>query len=656
MILDVYREGVNRRNEVLENINEADSVEIQRIKELLSVFDLDYISNNLRSILSITKENDLNCFVNKTNRHKVVDGYKKFRTTLYIRLSVEDGDIIEGDVSKSIRNQLLYLLSECKKRNWEVVAIFCEEGISGASDTRPEWLKALKYCECGNTEIFLCKSQSRFSRSMEMIEKYLHKEFVKWNIRFLGLVDNTDTSIQGNKKARQINGLVNEWYVEDQSINTRNILRNKKSNGLFTGSFAPYGYIKDPKDKYRLIIDEQAAKVVRDIFNMYASGIGFHLICQKLNKDKIPTPSQYKRMQGSNYYCCNSKLNKLITYKVEKDDTLEKIATLTHSVVRDIMDYNNLSTEIINEGQIITIPVRPTWNYDTIRRILKDETYIGTLVQGKVEGKSYKDKSQIKIPQDKWIKVPHCHQAIIDKETWEIVSARFKESGRTRLTKTGEVHMFSKKVYCESCGKIFQRNISHVKNGKQIYMECKERKRTGGFICNNNKSIRYDYLENLVLEQINKQIEKYYDITKIKKYYYSKKVEENVDNNIKILIKEKEQCNIQITKKQRALTMLYEDRANGIIDTTEFTLIKNQYAIDVDEYNKRIVQIDEEIEKLENSKKVQKQKESIFKKSKKIDKLTKVIIDEFIHRIYIGNIDLETQKRKIHIVWNINLD
>lgn len=268
MILDVYREGVNRRNEVLENINEADSVEIQRIKELLSVFDLDYISNNLRSILSITKENDLNCFVNKTNRHKVVDGCKKFRTTLYIRLSVEDGDIIEGDVSKSIRNQLLYLLSECKKRNWEVVAIFCEEGISGASDTRPEWLKALKYCECGNTEIFLCKSQSRFSRSMEMIEKYLHKEFVKWNIRFLGLVDNTDTSIQGNKKARQINGLVNEWYVEDQSINTRNILRNKKSNGLFTGSFAPYGYIKDPKDKYRLIIDEQAAKVVRDIFNM----------------------------------------------------------------------------------------------------------------------------------------------------------------------------------------------------------------------------------------------------------------------------------------------------------------------------------------------------------------------------------------------------
>lgn len=656
MILDVYKEGVNRSSEVLKNIEESDSVEIQRIKELLSVFDLDYISNNLKNILSITKENNLSCFEKKRTGYRVVDEYQKFRTILYIRLSVEDGDIIDGDVSKSIRNQLLYLLTECKKRNWEVVAIFCEEGISGANDSRPEWLKALKYCECGNTEIFLCKSQSRFSRSMEMIEKYLHKEFIKWNIRFVGLVDNTDTSIQGNKKARQINGLVNEWYVEDQSINTRNILRNKKTNGLFTGSFAPYGYIKDPKDKYRLIIDEPAAKVVRDIFNMYASGMGWHLICQKLNKEKVLTPSEYKRIQGSNYYCCNSQGNKLITYKVEKDETLEKIATKTHSVVSDIMEYNNLTTEIINEGQIITIPVRPTWNYNTIRRMLKDETYIGTLIQGKVEGRSYKDKSQIKIPQDKWIKVPHCHQAIIDKETWEIVSARFKEPGRTKLTKTGEVHMFSKKVYCDCCGKIFQRNISHVKNGKQIYMECKERKRTGGFICSNNRSIRYDDLENLVLDQINKQIEKYYDITKVKKDYYSQKIEENIDNSIKILMNEKEKCNIQIAKKQGTLTMLYEDRANGIIDTAEFTLIKNKYSMDVDEYNKRIIQIDEQIEKLKTTKKEEQQKEEIFKKYKKVDKLTKVIIDEFIYRIYIGNIDPKTKKRKFHIIWNINLD
>ncbi len=656
MILNVYREGVDKSSNVLKNIDENDSVEIQRIKELLNIFDLNYISNNLRHILGITKENSLDCFEKGINEYRVIDGNKKFRVILYIRLSVEDGDIIDGDVSKSIRNQLLYLLTECKNKNWEVVAIFCEEGISGADDSRPEWLKALKYCECGNTEIFLCKSQSRFSRSMEMIEKYLHKEFISWNVRFVGLVDNTDTDIQGNKKTRQINGLVNEWQVEDQSINTRKILRNKKSNGLFTGSFAPYGYIKDPKDKYRLVIDELAAKVVKDIFSMYANGIGYHLICKKLNEDKVPTPTEYKKLQGSKFYCGYSAVNKRITYKVEKGDTLEKIAIETHSVVKDIMEYNNLQNEEIQEGQIIVIPIRPTWNYDTIRKILKDETYIGTLVQGKVEGKSYKDKTQVKIPEEKWIKVPHCHKAIIDKETWELVSARFKNRGRTRVTKNGEVHIFSKKVYCGCCGKVFQRNLCHVKGGKQAYMQCKERKRTGDFICNNNKAIRYDDLEKLVLEQINQQVEKYYDMSQIEKQYYEKRIDNEVDNNIKVLESEKNQCTSLINKKQRALTMLYDDRANGVVDVTEFALIKNQYSIDIDEYTKRITQINNEIYELEKSKSTQKNKEKILKKYNKIDKLTRVIIDEFIDKIYIGNIDSETKKRQFRILWNINLD
>lgn len=653
MILNVYREGVDKSSNVL--INENDSVEIQRIKELLNVFNLDYISNNLRHILGITKENKLDCFEKSINEYRVIDSNKKFRVILYIRLSVEDGDIIDGDVSKSIRNQLLYLLSECRNRNWDVVAIFCEEGISGADDNRPEWLKALKYCECGNTEIFLCKSQSRFSRSMEMVEKYLHKEFMSWNVRFVGLVDNTDTDIQGNKKARQINGLVNEWQVEDQSINTRNILKNKKSNGLYTGSFAPYGYIKDPKDKYRMIIDEPAAKVVRDIFKMYADGMGYHLICKKLNENKVPTPAEYKKINGSNFYCGHSALNKRISYKVEKGQTLEEIAVELHSVVKDIVEYNNLQSEEVVEGQVIIVPLRPTWNYDTVRKILKDETYIGTLVQGKVEGKSYKDKTKIKIPEEKWIKVPHCHTAIIDKETWEIVSNRFIKRGRTKPTKNGEVHLFSKKVYCGCCGKVFQRNLCNVKGGKQAYMSCRESKRTGAFICDNTRSVRYDDLENYVLEQINGLIKKYYNLTEIEKSYYSKKVENSVEQNIKALKDEKTKYSNLISKKQRALTMLYDDRANGVIDVSEFSLIKNQYSADIDEYNQRIIQINNEITKLENVKTEKKDQEKIFKKYKELKSLNRVVIDEFIDKIYIGKVDPETKKRKFRIVWNMNL-
>src|SRR5574344_405923 len=365
MIRNVIREGVDKDNNVLKSNDKSCSLEIQKIKELLNVADLEYMSDILKRVLDITQENRFNIFDGITNDYRVIEKGDFFRVILYIRLSVEDGDIIDGDVSKSIRNQLLYLLTECNNRKWKVVAIFAEEGISGADDNRPEWLKALKYCECGNTEIFLCKSQSRFSRSMEMIEKYLHKEFVSWNVRFVGLVDSTDTAVQGNKKTRQINGLVNEWMVEDQSINTRKILRNKKMNGLFTGSFAPYGYIKNPKDKYQLIIDEPAAEIVKKIFSMYAEGKGYHLICKYLNENKIPSPTEYKKMQGSNFVCANNPIYQKIEYEVEENDTLERIAYNLHSDIEDIKQYNHLTTDELEVGQIIIVPTKGYWTRDT---------------------------------------------------------------------------------------------------------------------------------------------------------------------------------------------------------------------------------------------------------------------------------------------------
>ena len=283
MIINEFKEGEdNSYSKKIEKEN--DDSEVQRIKSHLDVTYLKYLSDNVRFLLKLNVKNDNECFKKDNNYFRVIGQGERYRAILYIRLSVEDGDVIEGDVSKSIRNQLLILLDECEKRNWMVVGIFCEEGTSGADDNRPEWNKSLRFCEYGNTEIILCKSQSRFSRNMEMIEKYLHNEFIKWNVRFVGLVDSTDTSVAGNKKIRQINGLVNEWQVEDQSINIRAVLKNKQSNGLFTGAFAPYGYLKDPKDKYHFIIDEEAAKNVRMIFSMYASGMGATKICQYFNE------------------------------------------------------------------------------------------------------------------------------------------------------------------------------------------------------------------------------------------------------------------------------------------------------------------------------------------------------------------------------------
>ena len=208
-------------------------LEIDKIKELLNIEELEYVSPIIKNILKINKK-DIT-YLSKEYKKNFI-----YRVILYLRISEEDGDLIDGDISRSIRNQLLLLLDECRQNKWKVVGIFCEEGISGGNDNRPEWRKSLKFCSQRRTDIILCKSQSRFSRSMEMIEKYIHKEFVEWGIRFVGIVDKADTNIKENKKTRQINGLVNEWQIEEQSANVRRTVRNKKENGLFVSSNPPY--------------------------------------------------------------------------------------------------------------------------------------------------------------------------------------------------------------------------------------------------------------------------------------------------------------------------------------------------------------------------------------------------------------------------------
>ena len=579
--------------------------EIQKIKSHLDVTHIKYISENIRNLLGIYVINDMECFEkNKTYINKE----EYFRVILYIRLSVEDGDIIDGDVSKSIKNQLLILLDECEKRKWIVVAIFCEEGISGVNDERPEWKKSLKFCENGNTEIVLCKSQSRFSRNMEMIEKYLHNEFINWNIRFVGLVDSTDTLIVGNKKTRQINGLVNEWQVEDQSINIRAILKNKQSNGLFTGSFAPYGYLKDPKDKYHLIIDEESAEIVREIFKKYANGQGATHICAYLNQKKIPIPSIYKYQKYQKYNCSK-------------------------------IDYNKISS-----GEYI-------WRTNTIYNILKNEVYIGTLIQHKNEGISYKNRKQRRVPKDKRIVVPHCHKAIIDKEIWNIVSKRFsKYKERIKSCDGGKINLFSGKIRCNCCGHIFYRDSKKIKEKEYAYWVCGNKYETAKVLCD-NKAINEKDIYEIVINSINNQIEKYYDKTIIEEKYFKQRTP-NKDKK-KELLNEKEKLEKNINKSKNVITLLYEDRVNKIINEEEFLKLKNRTEANMNISKERIKQIEKKL-KIDKNEKIE--LEDIIRKHTKIKKLDRFIIDEFVHQINIGEYDPKTNTRQIIIEWNFGIN
>lgn len=230
----------------------------------------------------------------------------KNRAVLYLRLSKEDLDKLrEGDESASIKNQRLLLIEYALTNNFEVVKIYCDDDESGLYDDRPGFEEMLEDAKLGLFDIVIAKTQARFSRNMEHIEKYLHHDFPNLGIRFIGVVDGVDTAVASNKKSRQINGLVNEWYCEDLSDNIRSSFKIKMKKGQFLGSSCPYGYKRDPSNHNHLIVDEYAANIIRRIFSMYLSGCGKAKIGSVLSADGVLIPTLYKQqILGENYKNC----------------------------------------------------------------------------------------------------------------------------------------------------------------------------------------------------------------------------------------------------------------------------------------------------------------------------------------------------------------
>lgn len=521
---------------------------------------------------------------------------------VYCRLSDEDRDKLnKNDDSDSIVNQRSMCLKYANQNGWNVVDIYSDDDFSGAGTYRPDFERLIKDCESGKINLVLCKSQSRFSRDMEVIERYLHNKFIEWQVRFVSIVDNADTSIESNKKSRQINGLINEWYLDDLSTNIKKSLKNKREDGLFMGSFAPYGYDRSEEDKHKLVVDPVAAEVVKKIFQMYAEGNGYHKICEYLNNNNIPPRSVYKKQKGSKFVCSNC-------------------------------DYKSVR-----------------WNPDTIAQILRNEFYIGNLVQGKITSMGYKVHKFKKVAEKDWCRIENSHEAIIDMETWNTVQNRL--GTHSKPVKSGEVHYLSRKVYCMECDKSFMRNVYNVADGKRAYLQCKGAKKH--HICNNNKAIRMDELETILLNAINDLLNNYYDQNDLKELYQQKD-KNNFDNELKIkaLIKEKENLTKSIENNKNYYRNLFEEKVKGVIEEDMFQLMSKDYFNEIENMLKRIELIDIEIDNLKVIKDDKKEADEILKKYKHIKKLNKVIIDEFIDKVYIGIYDKTTKTRDIEIEWN----
>lgn len=525
---------------------------------------------------------------------------KLLRVGIYLRLSNEDRDKInKEDDSESIKNQRNMLIDYINKYP-ELVLIdeYCDEDLSGAGTYRPEFERLIRDCENRKLDIVLCKSQSRFSRDMEIVEKYINNKFIEWNIRFIGLSDNADTDNSGNKKSRQINGLVNEWYLEDVSNNIRSAFNSKMKQGEFISPFSSFGYEINPNDNNKLIVDPVASEIVKNIYNLYLTGLGFTSIAKYLNNKEIPSPSLYKYRKGC-------KLNVISTRPREEIK----------------------------------------WSTNAIKTILTNEVYLGHLVQGKRTTVSYKNRKIIKKDKNEWIRIENTHEAIIDKETFNKVQIAMKE--RTKpMKKTGIVHIFSGKVFCLECEHYMRKKNS----SKHEYLVCSNN-RDGYDDCENKTSIRYEKLANLVLDATNKKIKKFYDEKELENLD-SKKIDNRFTKKIKSLEKQKEDINNKISKTRNYLKNLYEDKINGVITGEQFKDLITNYNKDEDTYKEHIKSIYNEISYYKRCEESSKNNKEIFNKYQKLKELNRVIVDEFIDKIYIGKVNEKINSRNIQIKWN----
>ena len=472
------------------------------------------------------------------------------KAAIYCRLSEEDRDKRSfADDSASIQNQKSMLVQYAIEQGWEIYGIYSDDDYAGADRNRPAFRRLLEDAEKRLFDIILCKTQSRFTRELELVEKYLHGLFPQWGIRFVSIVDNADTDVKGNKKSRQINGLVNEWYLEDMSDNIRSVLRNRRENGFHIGATALYGYQKDPERKGHLIIDEEAAQVVREVFTLFSQGYGKSAIARMLNDRGVPNPTEYKRRKG-----------------IIKAPTKQKISTL--------------------------------WKYYTIADMLENEMYIGNMVQGKYGSVSYKTKKNKPRPKEQWYRVEGTHEPIIEKELWEKVKAMREQKAKPFTT--GTIGLFSGKARCAECGYV-------LRSGKREnwrFLTCPNRSVSkdacgGAFIS-------VSRLESKVMEELKRLAENYLDQEALQQGIQWDKEYEKQKNSVADRMKFYEK---KILDRKKALRALYLDQVRGILTeedyldmTRAFSVEKKRLEEALELCRKQILEIEERQKAGENRK------------------------------------------------------
>ena len=463
-----------------------------------------------------------------------------------MRLSREDERLGE---SGSITNQRAILLDYINKNNLCYVEEYVDDGVSGTTFDRNGFRKMIRDIEDKKINMVITKDTSRLGRDHIEFGYYVEKYFPEHNIRYVAVCDNIDTSTNNNDMLL-FKSAYNDLYVKDISNKIRASLNIKKRNGEFVGAYAPYGYNKDINNKHKLVIDEEAAGVVRKIFNLFIKGNSITSIANILTKEGIVIPSIYKNM---------------------------------------------------NRG--IKSSLFGIWHQRTVSDILTNPTYMGDLTQGRCKKVNYKSKKRVHTNSDDWIVACNSCPAIVDRQVFELANKMYM-ANKNKTKKKSDL-LLKGLVYCHECGhRIGFRTINNDKF--KTYGACNYYLKHKVYNACSPHKIKYVVLEKMILKEVERifsLIDYNYvwgALDKIK----SKKFVNDKDKKIIFLKKELELLDIKIDR-------LYDDRLSGLIDKKMYLKKYNQLSNDKDnieeELNKvlgdsfKVVDLKEEFKKFLNN-------------------------------------------------------
>lgn len=515
-------------------------------------------------------------------RQGVLPDAKQWKAADYARISREDGDKEESD---SIGTQF-DIIDDYIAHNDDITFIdrYSDDGWSGTNFDRPDFMRLMEDIKKGKINCVIVKDLSRLGRNYILVGQYLEMIFPMLNIRFISVNDRID-SIKDpasiNNALVSFKNVMNDEYCRDISNKVRSSLDRKRSKGEFIGSFASYGYMKDPDDHHHLIVDPVAAEVVKNIFDWFLQGMSIIGIAKRLNHMGIPNPSAYKRQCGLNY---------------------------KHPA-----------------GQLDS-----AWPDSSVKRVLKNRLYVGDMVQNKNRTKSYKVQVSVAVPEENWVIVPNMHEAIIDREKFETVQQLLMRDTRTSPG-INHVSIFAGYIRCADCLRAMGKKSVAQSYGKYHYYVCQTFRKAGRNLCTKH-TIREKQLYDAVLATIQSQIDLAVSMDQLVNDLKSQNVRAAKSSRLEKMLQLKED---EYEKVSRCRIDLYPDWKAGVLSKDEYLSLKAKIGEQLEQIEIAIANIKEEISKYQSAPVSENKFISNFLRYRNIQVLTREVIVELIEMIYV---------------------